>query len=248
MVQAIAVFLTGGFLLGGLLLLAASRAAAPAVRRQRAVKYLAYFLIVMGFCAAALGGRRWLVFLLCMLMLLGLVELVRIYWNSTGKAGNRFPRWIPAALVFLLLGSATVYFASASPPETVLFVYLVTATFDGFSQVFGQWLGKRPLVPRLSPRKTVEGLLGGLAAALLAALLLREAAALSAPQALGTGAAISVAGLAGDLAASWVKRRNGAKDFGTLLPGHGGILDRFDSFFVAAPTYLLFSLANRISL
>ena len=127
--------------------------------------------------------------------------------------------------------SPTSFAASATPsPPKFAFLYIVTATCDGFSQVVGQWLGRRKLAPRLSPGKTVEGLVGGLVAAASVAVLtrallggstIRDAALL--------GVLAGLAGLAGDLAASWVKRRAGLKDYSDALPGQGGFLDRFDS-------------------
>ena len=116
------------------------------------------------------------------------------------------------------------------PGATFAFLFLVTAATDGFSQVIGQLLGRHALAPNISPAKTIEGLLGGLVAAIVVALLLRELllpwpVPTTVALALGTG----LAGLAGDLAASWVKRRAAIKDYSAALPGQGGILDRFDS-------------------
>jgi phosphatidate cytidylyltransferase len=79
----------------------------------------------------------------------------------------------------------------------------------------------------------VEGALGGTLAAGAIAVLLGPLCGLRAAFALRTGLVVAAAGLCGDLAASWVKRSWGVKDFGTLLPGQGGVLDRFDSFIVA---------------
>jgi phosphatidate cytidylyltransferase len=110
------------------------------------------------------------------------------------------------------------------------FLFIVTAACDGFSQVVGQLFGRRQLAPRISPAKTVEGLVGGLVAALAVAAALRVSLLpLPLPQALALALATGLAGLAGDLAASWVKRRAAIKDYSAALPGQGGFLDRFDS-------------------
>ena len=113
-------------------------------------------------------------------------------------------------------------------------LYLLVAVFDGFSQVIGQLVGRRLLAPGISPGKTVEGAIGGLIAALMVGFVLRDLVWPDPIQALLLAATISFAGLCGDLAASLVKRRAEIKDFGTILPGQGGILDRFDSFLVAS--------------
>jgi phosphatidate cytidylyltransferase len=114
-------------------------------------------------------------------------------------------------------------------PEAFAFVYVVTAACDGFSQVVGQWLGRRPLAPRVSPRKTVAGLVGGLIAAIVVAVLVRGLVGVGPIVAVCIGVATGLAGLAGDLSASWIKRRAGLKDYSAALPGQGGFLDRFDS-------------------
>ncbi len=91
----------------------------------------------------------------------------------------------------------------------------------------------------LSPGKTVEGLLGGLAVAAAVGAGLRTLVPLDLSTSLAFSTAMAGAGLAGDLLASWAKRQRDLKDFGQLLPGHGGVLDRFDSFVMAAPTALV---------
>jgi phosphatidate cytidylyltransferase len=125
-------------------------------------------------------------------------------------------------------------------PMAVATLYVVVAVYDGFSQVTGQWFGRWPLAPRISPGKTVEGVWGGLTAAYVVAMSLGGpmAAGFIVRVALGVGTALAC--LAGDLAASWVKRASGIKDYSRFLPGHGGVLDRFDSFLAAAALVGLF--------
>ena len=103
----------------------------------------------------------------------------------------------------------------------------------------GKSFGRTPLTP-LSPKKTVEGALGGLCASVACALALRLVTSwpLSVPSTVGLGAVISVASVLGDLIESVMKRDAGIKDSGTLIPGHGGVLDRFDSYmFTGAVVY-----------
>lgn len=106
----------------------------------------------------------------------------------------------------------------------------------------GRAFGKRLLAPKISPKKTVEGSVANLAAAVLAAWLLGRLLHLSDARSLGAGLAVGVLGQAGDLFESWLKRRAGVKDSGALLPGHGGVLDRIDSVLFAAPAVALILL------
>lgn len=105
--------------------------------------------------------------------------------------------------------------------------------------------GKRPLAPKISPKKTVEGAVANLAACIAVSALLAEPFGLDLWVGLACGVSTGVLGQAGDLFESWLKRRAGVKDSGGLLPGHGGLLDRIDSLlFSAIPVYLLVTLTR----
>lgn len=129
--------------------------------------------------------------------------------------------------------------------------YLVYAPFiaafmsDTSAYFVGRFLGKHKLAPVISPKKTVEGLWGGFAGAILSMLLycliLQFACNLQVNYlyALIYGLLGSAAGVFGDLSFSAIKRQVGIKDYGKLIPGHGGILDRFDSVIMVAPLFEL---------
>jgi phosphatidate cytidylyltransferase len=112
---------------------------------------------------------------------------------------------------------------------------------DSGAYFAGRSLGKNKLLPRVSPKKTWEGLAGGLAAALLLAWGLGQffSQDFSPQQWLVLAVSTTLAGTLGDLAESVLKRSLDLKDSGSLLPGHGGFLDRFDGLFVAAPVNLI---------
>ncbi len=155
--------------------------------------------------------------------------------------------WLFSYLIFLrsIDGAQAVW---PFPPAArgawlVLYVIAVTWSTDTGAYFAGVRWGKRPLAPRLSPKKTVEGSLGGLAAATAMSLLWGTWIGLAWWHCLILGPVLAVLGQIGDLCESALKRDLGIKDFGTLLPGHGGILDRFDSLLFTAPVayyYLLF--------
>ncbi len=107
----------------------------------------------------------------------------------------------------------------------------------------GKAFGKHLLAPKISPKKTVEGSVASLLAAILAAWLLGRLLGLPDARSLGAGVAVGSLGQAGDLFESWLKRRARVKDSGTLLPGHGGVLDRIDSVLFAAPAVALVLLS-----
>jgi phosphatidate cytidylyltransferase len=125
--------------------------------------------------------------------------------------------------------------------EATIFVLVVVWVTDAAAYFAGRTLGRHPLLPRVSPGKTWEGSVAGLLGGVAVAALLFGVE----HQAPGTGAlvggAVSVAGQIGDLVESNFKRFVGAKDSGSVLPGHGGVLDRFDSALFALPAayYLL---------
>lgn len=137
----------------------------------------------------------------------------------------------PAAHLLLLSGRAERFALFA-------FLFLVVCCADAFAELVGRrWPVGRGLLPA-SPAKSLAGLAGGVAAGVVMALALQRATGLwSVPRAVACGTAVALAAAAGDLVASSVKRSLGIKDFGTLLPDHGGLLDRLDSLLFAALPY-----------
>jgi phosphatidate cytidylyltransferase len=160
-----------------------------------------------------------------------LVEWRRL-WRSGPVAFALGPTILLAALALVWLRAD-----AAVGRSNVLFVLLVVWTSDIGAYLIGRLLGGPRLAPRVSPGKTWSGAVGGLlAAAAIGAVIGRFAGA-------GVAAALSLAAQAGDLAESAAKRGAGVKDSGTLIPGHGGLLDRLDGLLTAAPAATLLALA-----
>lgn len=237
MIGKVFAFCLLAFLIGGAGLYRASRKMAPSVRRDRGMKFITYFCIVYIVLLCAFLGPRVLAALMLSILLVGAFELYQVL-HSIKRSRLLFRTGIGAG--YVLLGLALLLFFFRSTKEMAIFVYLVVATFDGFSQVAGNLFGRHPFARKISPGKTVEGTLGGLLLATAMAVLLSPMVGLSAPQSLAACGWIVAAGFSGDLLASCVKRASGVKDFGTILPGHGGVLDRFDSLLFAGPAALLF--------
>ena len=136
-----------------------------------------------------------------------------------------------------LLGYGGVLRESPDGRQLVYFVALTTWAGDTGAYYVGSRLGRRLLAPRISPKKTVEGALGGIAATVLVAGLGSQGIWPRLPfvTALWVGAVVAAIGMLGDLAESAIKRAAGVKDSGTIIPGHGGVLDRLDSVIFSCP-------------
>ena len=133
-------------------------------------------------------------------------------------------------------------------PEGRLLLWLIfIAAFatDTFAYFTGCFLGKHKLCPEVSPKKTVEGAIGGVLGCVLCfgiyALVVSKSVVVNLPSLLTLAVVVSVASQFGDLSASIIKRQFGIKDYGRLFPGHGGVLDRFDSVLFTAPTIAIWS-------
>jgi phosphatidate cytidylyltransferase len=144
--------------------------------------------------------------------LLGSVAVLTTLWTGEAGEGGLWPerRWI----LVLLAG---------------------VWSFDTGAYLVGRAVGRRPFLPWISPKKTLEGVLGGLVVSTLVVAVVLAISGGSPLEALVLGPLLGAVAQAGDLAESLLKRAAGAKDSGTLLPGHGGILDRVDSILFAAP-------------
>ena len=205
-----------------------------AERRARThKKFFIYFVVTL---LVPLASMERLVFvLLCsMIVAVGLYELYSL------RIAGRACRWW-AGLTYAAIAVGFVWFAFKVRPEVIILVYCAIAALDGFSQIFGQLLGRTKLAPRISPSKTLEGSVGGVAAGLFFFAALNGFAV--SLQMLGWMALVLICGIVGDLLASAYKRAAQVKDFSRLIPHHGGVLDRFDSFMLAAAVYAVLPLS-----
>ncbi|WAP67303.1 phosphatidate cytidylyltransferase [Jiella pelagia] len=127
---------------------------------------------------------------------------------------------------------------------TIGFLVTVVWSTDIFAYFAGRSIGGPKLMPSVSPKKTMSGAVGGLVAAIaFGALFAYAATGTVLPLVLLLAALLSVAGQAGDLYESWIKRRFGVKDSGRLIPGHGGLMDRIDALVVATAVAWLVGMA-----
>ena len=125
----------------------------------------------------------------------------------------------------------------------ILLLVLGVWSYDTGAYLVGRQIGRHKFLVHISPSKSLEGLAGGLVATTLVTMLLLAGLGQNALGGLVLGPLLGLTAQAGDLAESMLKRASGAKDSGTLIPGHGGILDRIDSFLFAGPVVALYVAA-----
>ena len=149
---------------------------------------------------------------------------------------------IPTWLAFIVLRSNNHIVDAFHGAQLLMFLFLLVWSADIGAYFFGKAFGKRKLMPNVSPGKTVEGFLGGVACAVLLTVSIGYYLQWSTSQftsAFFVAVLISTVSVLGDLTESMFKRQAGIKDSGKILPGHGGILDRIDSLTATAPIFVL---------
>ncbi|MEA1888215.1 MAG: phosphatidate cytidylyltransferase [Pseudomonadota bacterium] len=194
-----------------------------------------------------LAGRPLfiLVFVIWLLVIVRLFRFGNKNSASQSPSGNGPLAWLDGYFVLLptILGLQILKAQDSAAPQLLLVFFFIIWSADTGAYLAGRSLGKHKLAPRISPGKTVEGLIGGLAGALLIAamvgVLIWELPADKLIYWLIAVVFITLLSVTGDLFESIYKRRAGVKDSGKLLPGHGGVLDRIDSACAALPPYML---------
>ena len=158
---------------------------------------------------------------------------------ATTVLGFIYGGWLPCYVILLRqlnrdsLGFFSIKMCSGLGFMLLLFCTILMTDVGGY--VFGSKFGKRPLAPVVSPKKTIEGSIGGSVLAIIAAMLIGYAIHIEWYQSLIAGLLITTFAQLGDLAESLIKRDAGVKDSGNSLPGHGGFLDRADSYLFSTP-------------
>ena len=153
---------------------------------------------------------------------------------------NGFLSLVYVALPFALLNVWTMNDGMSYDPSFLLGGLVIIWTNDTFAYLTGRLLGKNKLFERVSPNKTWEGTIGGVIFASFAAAIFGHFHQGTYLIWAGFGAVCSVSAILGDLIESRLKRSLGVKDMGNIMPGHGGILDRFDALILAAPFGLVY--------
>ena len=218
--------------IGGVGMAIANRKVNPQVRQQRWLKYFTY-IIFTGTVVISIFYNffYWLAWLISVA---GLVELLRINFSKPAKP---FVNLMLSLLVFMIIAGGFILFSFSFKNSFLLFIYFQVLVFDGFCQITGQLFGKHALAPSISPAKTWEGLAGGWACCMIAAMLAANWIFVPVSTALLFGLLTGATSFSGDILASWYKRKAEIKDYSNWLPGQGGFLDRFDSLLCTAAIY-----------
>lgn len=189
------------------------------------IKFITYFVIIHVLFFSIVFIPLLFRLLAVVIIAGGLYELYKVYRESGTERKKVF---IAAVVVYGIL-AAGFYVFSGYDSQLILFTFLILSIFDSFSQIAGQIWGRRKLFRNISPGKTVEGLVGGIVTAIVSSYWLGDLLTGSSyfPMRLATG--IIAFAFAGDMLASLYKRKYDVKDYSNFIPGHGGLLDRFDS-------------------
>ena len=206
--------------------------------------------------ALFIGGLCWLATSLPVKLVLGIAVawwlvaamLVKGYPESAAYCQSRWTRLVMGVVTLVPAWSALTALKEYDQQGlSILFVFFLVWAADVGAYFAGRALGKHKLAKNVSPKKTLEGLVGGLLLALLVSACVGLYFDFSFSRGLGLLVLTIVVGIVsvlGDLMESLLKRERGIKDSGDLLPGHGGILDRIDSLTAAVPVFTLALLAS----
>ncbi len=206
-----------------------------------------FFLCVFGFCCEAAPSAVFFAYLFSIIYLI-ISELYTKHENPINDWAYTMLSQMYIALPFSLInvlaftndGNGQVHYNYVIPLSVFIFLWIN----DTGAYCSGSLLGKHKLFPRVSPGKSWEGSIGGAVFVVIAAYIISQISPLTAQltplQWIGLGLVVVVFGTWGDLVESLFKRTLGIKDSGNILPGHGGMLDRFDSSLMAIPAAAIY--------
>ncbi|WP_300132187.1 phosphatidate cytidylyltransferase [Duncaniella sp.] len=196
------------------------------------------------FTTAVLGGTFFTVYLLYLIVRL----VVQLYSNENSPLTNLAYSYMGQMYVALPLGIMSMFYTFPDGKFLLLAMFVMIWLNDTGAFCVGSLIGKHKLFPRISPKKSWEGFIGGVVFSIASAFVFKFGfpqyfESISLLGLCGLGAVVGAFATWGDLAESLIKRTLGVKDSGNILPGHGGILDRIDSLLLVVPASVLYLTA-----
>lgn len=193
------------------------------------------------FTTAVVGGTFFTLYLLYLLVRL----VMQLYSQESSPLTNLAYSYMGQMYIALPLGLMSMYYTLNDGKALLLLMFIMIWLSDTGAFLVGSMIGKHKLFPRISPKKSWEGFVGGvifaIAAGIAAKLCLPDYfETITTGSLCGMGFVIGIFATWGDLVESLIKRTLGVKDSGNILPGHGGILDRIDSLLLVVPASLLY--------
>jgi phosphatidate cytidylyltransferase len=208
-------------------------------------KYISLLIISNIFISILLYGNNLKILIFLIIIILGFLELSK-YFKTLNASNKSFLYTYIVCYTFI-----SFFFAvfSLLEQQLIILTYLIVFCFDGFSQITGMLYGRKMILRRISPNKTVEGTIGGILFTNFLWLIIFSVSEdnHSLLSILAMINAICFLAFLGDAFASIFKRKCNIKDFNNLIPGHGGILDRFDSFMFSGGIIGLYKIITLIT-
>ncbi len=216
----------------------------PSRQTDRRVMFYAYVSIIPQYYFAGIGWYGMFIIWIPVFLFL-LLPFRQVLIGETKGFLENTSRVQWGLIMFVFGLSHLAYMITLKPvtgqsvggTELVLYLVLLTELNDILQYIWGKSIGKRKIIPKVSPNKTVEGFVGAFVSISILAVLLSFLTPFTWYEALIAGMIISAGGFIGDVVISMIKRDIGVKDSGNMLPGHGGILDRVDSLIYTTPLF-----------
>lgn len=205
------------------------------IKLAKAILFFVPIVAVMAISFPQIWAEIWGISLLCwglaIRWILTFPKIVTWFDNRIAYIG----------LIFLVSAMTAMYALWSQSPWWLMYVFILVWCADSGAYFVGRKFGKRKMAPNVSPNKSIEGLFGGIATGLIAVLAVSFFAldyqGLQLIEFIGLSVITIISSVFGDLFESMLKRQAGVKDSGTILPGHGGVLDRIDSLLFATPVF-----------
>ncbi len=203
--------------------------------RKSWIKTIIYFVIINIVALSIVINPIAFRCLAVLIIMEGFYEIFRLFRESDYKRKGFF---LFSMLLFALFSTGFFIF-SGMEKELIFYSFAIISIFDSFSQITGQLWGRRKILPKISPNKTITGFIGGFMAVILSGIILKGLIDVPVLKAIILAAGVAVFAFIGDALSSYYKRKHEAKDFYNLIPEHGGFLDRFDSL-IAGGAWIAF--------